>query len=185
MNFDSRIEDIPSYVSSYFLNSINGRPEFYILDPYLEPLQSIYGPTIDRHKSKDDKLYLKIMLDVLEVNKQCNFKIITDCSLDLLQDSMRKTDTVTPSIPKFLVYGENGIVEVAKYPSKTGKFPNKLHDRWFLLKNDNIFKGVHFGPSLDDFSEKDCTVTFFDDQSAKEAAERFEHLWSLLQLRAY
>lgn len=160
------------------LNSV-----FYILDPYLEPFESILNPLKNPNQTKDDKIYLRTFLNLLEIDQGATFKILTDRTLEILKEMLIKDSNTDGGKLTFNISDNYGKVDVIKYPSKMNKYPNKIHDRWFLLKKNDEFKGLHLGPSLDDFREKDCTITLFDQNSSNEAGERFEQIWEILSFR--
>jgi len=176
-DYDPRLEDIPDYIVTHFQGSLTGNPIVYIVDPYLDPLNMLYEQI--RSRRFDSKLYVKTLKSLHDINQGIEFKVITDFDIEPLKEQLPK-DGTPYNYAKFFISGASGKVEVVKYPSKTGKFPNVLHDRWFILKGRDSFFGLHFGPSLDDYTGKDVTVTEFDSISATETGIRFENIWKIL-----
>lgn len=175
--FDPRFEEIPSYIMDYFLNKMGNKPTFYILDPYLDPYEMLYKHILE--KRFDNKPYIKIIKNFYEINPSVELKVLTEFDLKHLKDVLPKESKFPNYYAQFYFETFQGKFEIVQYPAKKGKFPQVLHDRWIILKCDDKFCGLHLGPSLDDYKNKDCTITIFDDNSAKEAGERFEHIWGI------
>lgn len=172
---DHRIDEIQFYIVNFFQGKIKPDDTFFILDPYLDPYEMIYEPL--QKKMIDSSPYLKILYELYESQSSIGFKIITDMNLTILKNSLPKEERDRHLYAKFFIENEKGRIEILRYPSKSSKYPDKLHDRWIILKSADHVCGLHLGPSLGDYSEKDFTITTFNCDSAKTAEQRFEEIW--------
>lgn len=176
-DFDPRLEEIPAFILNYFNNVSSGTPKVYILDPHLDPFEMLFDQI--QKGQRDSMPHIKTMMGLYELNNQIEYRLITDTKYISALKSALPNDNFPHNYARFFLNGTGGKIEVVGYPTKRGKFPNDLHDRWFLLKSGDQFKGLHFGPSLNDFRLKDFTITEFDLTSAGEVGERFETIWNL------
>lgn len=162
-----RFEKILEYIFEFF--GPEKDDSYFILDPYIIPGEDLFIPF---KNYQIDSKPLSMLIDQIVVDNT-NIQIITT---KLLTEF--KNDNCYPIK---IYYPEKNVrvnIEVCRYPNKS-YFSLELHDRWILRENKKGVKGLHIGPSIGDFVNKDVTITEFNHEIINNALDRFKNLWNI------
>ena len=177
---DERHEAVRDFILSYFIRPEESQASYYFIDPFLDPLEDIFLPM--RNGEIDSSFACDLITSLAQVHTAGTiFSIITKHDVQQLAKSLSIVRASVPAIEFKHRDIENCLIRTCKYGAQENTVPNELHDRWLLQKTEKAFRGVHMGPSLQDFKKKDVTITYFDATSSREAVSRFMAIWDICE----
>lgn len=178
---DERHDAVRDFLLSYFIRPEEPQASYYIVDPFLDPLENIVLPM--RNGEIDSSFACDLITCLaLEHPAGAMFSIITSRNdTQLLAKNLSIVRASVPAIEFKHKEIENCLIRTCKYSAQENTVPNELHDRWLLQKTKKSFRGVHLGPSLQNFKKKDVTITYFDPASCQEAITRFMAIWDICE----
>jgi hypothetical protein len=164
---DRRLYEIVSYLTDYFGPSPGD--SYYIIDPYLDVLNSILYPFKNSKIEEDTWSFLFWTLS----NPQVEFKVITREDISGIERMTQNPPFQVPVSKEI----NGGIINVCKYIDKkyTGL---SIHDRYILQENGQDVKGMHLGCSLSKIFDKDICITTFSDRGTELALHNFKRIWA-------
>jgi len=143
--------------------------QYYIMDPHLDPVNSLQEPFRERKLENKNWSFLLAELAAPE----SEFYIFTAQDVKGLTGIGKK--------PPYEIINDGQLsgakANVCYYPR--GRYNDfDIHDRYILQENKSGVKGLHIGPSLDDIYNKDVSLTTFTPTGAESALKSFKSLWS-------
>jgi hypothetical protein len=142
---------------------------YYIMDPYLNPITSLQEPFRDRKLENSNWSFLLAELAA----SGCKFHIFTAESTNGLM--------VAEKDPPYEIISDGQLssanVYVCQYP-RSAYNGLDIHDRYILQETESEIKGLHIGPSLEDTQNKDVALSAFSQNGAENALSNFKCLWN-------
>ena len=174
--------EVRDFLRDYFAVPENPQANYFIIDPFLEPLEHLYVPM--REGRIEDSFYCDLISTLaMEHFNRAVFSIITKKDVVELSKTLSIKRENVPSVEFQHNELDWCLIRVCQYTSQENTSPYKLHDRWFLQENGGAVRGIHIGPSLQNFYGKDITITDFDSASCRDALMRFKEIWSICEAK--
>lgn len=168
---EGRLDEKAITVIGFIVDFFSAAPldEFYIMDPYLDPVEEIQKPFSE--EKAENEIWSNLLAE-LAISGACVFKIITTREFT----NELRTKTNPPYDIPFLYPDQDVTIEACKY-IETKYCELSLHDRYILKKNGTECIGLHIGPSLSGIVNKDVSITLYDAEGAAAALESFIDIW--------
>lgn len=171
---------IHDYLVEFFeLKENLGSVNYYIIDPFILPITHVYEPIYQGQVEDQFTSNLITSLCSVQEDLTSSFSIVTGREVRSLARQLNFNRETRPAVSFTHAEIEQCTISICCYVSRNASAPFDLHDRWLIQDSSLGSKGIHMGPSFEDLSGKDVTVTPFSPHSCDKALGRFREIWDI------